>query len=102
MCADTSQVTWLILKLITCYTYQIWIFEYFQTLTGNDPLMTFDPLTEHTPDALTKEYSSNMTKTCYHHMLFVGGVDYFYDFLNIFTWWAFISIVLDFWPEMTP
>ena len=23
-------------------------------LTGNDPLMTFDPLTEHTPDALTK------------------------------------------------
>ena len=30
------------------------MFEYFQTLTGNDPLMTFDPLTEHTPDALTK------------------------------------------------
>ena len=26
----------------------------FGLLTGNDPLMTFDPLIEHTPDALTK------------------------------------------------
>ena len=28
--------------------------------------------------------SSNMTKTCYHHMLFVGGVG-FYIFLNFWT-----------------
>ena len=27
---------------------------FFGLLTGYDPLMTFDPLTEHTPDALTK------------------------------------------------
>ena len=26
----------------------------FWLLTGNDPLMTFDPLTEHTSDALTE------------------------------------------------
>ena len=30
------------------------ILNIFGLFTGNDPLMTFDPLIEHTPDALTK------------------------------------------------